>query len=599
MSLHYQAVGWNRQKRIYDTVVSCGVALYVASFVVLGLLLRPRITVETLLIRAFGTAALALLHTVLFIGPLARIDRRLLPLLYNRRHLGVITFGLAALHGAAALFQFHALGDVNPLVSVLTANTRFDSLAQFPFQPLGLLALMILFLMAATSHDFWLSQLTAPVWKALHMLVYVAYGLVVLHVVLGVLQAETSPLLVALLGLGFSALVLLHLVAGFREVPGDRETVTPTTDGFVAVCDVEEIPEGRARIACLSGERVAVFRNAGKLSAVSNVCQHQNGPLGEGRIVDGCITCPWHGYQYVPETGASPPPFTERIPTFHVRVDAGRVWVHPRPEPPGTRVEPARIDPETPSPAAAAAFYVGYRDRAPSSVGSRVRAVAAAWLAALPVLAAVLAGAQQPFARGAFELGHPRRFEGIVVETPFPQLLVPRPASPTFSAYPLTVFGKHGAAGAVRGLGGHYARLEGTLIHRDGQTMIQIEDGRVEMVAVAGGTDPGEPEADYGMVTLAGEIVDSKCFLGVMKPGRSKPHRACAARCIRGGVPPVLRVEDADGRVGTYFLVSKSGGPVHDQVIDFVAEPVQITGRLVGRGGLLFLQADVSTYRRR
>jgi nitrite reductase/ring-hydroxylating ferredoxin subunit len=93
----------------------------------------------------------------------------------------------------------------------------------------------------------------------------------------------------------------------------------------------------------LAGERVAVFRYDGKVSAISNVCQHQNGPLGEGKIVDGCVTCPWHGYQYLPESGASPPPFTERVPTFRVRLEGDRVLVHPRPNPAGTRVEPARI----------------------------------------------------------------------------------------------------------------------------------------------------------------------------------------------------------------------------------------------------------------
>ncbi|MFT4977044.1 MAG: sulfoxide reductase heme-binding subunit YedZ, partial [Myxococcota bacterium] len=76
-------------------------------------------------------------------------------------------------------------------------------------------------------------------------------------------------------------------------------------------------------------------------SAISGVCRHQGGPLAEGRIIDGCVTCPWHGYQYRPETGASPPPFTETVPTFRVRVEAGRVWVHPTPLPPGTPVEPA------------------------------------------------------------------------------------------------------------------------------------------------------------------------------------------------------------------------------------------------------------------
>ena len=62
-----------------------------------------------------------------------------------------------------------------------------------------------------------------------------------------------------------------------------------------------------------------------------------------GGVIDGCIMCPWHGYQYLPETGASPPPFSEKVPTFHVRVKNGRVFVHPKPNPAGTRVEPASV----------------------------------------------------------------------------------------------------------------------------------------------------------------------------------------------------------------------------------------------------------------
>jgi sulfoxide reductase heme-binding subunit YedZ len=89
---------------------------------------------------------------------------------------------------------------------------------------------------------------------------------------------------------------------------------------------------------------VAIFRYDGKVSALSNVCQHQNGPLGEGRIVNDCVVCPWHGYEYLPDTGASPPPFTEKVPTFKVRLSGGRVFVDPRPNPPGTRVAPALIE---------------------------------------------------------------------------------------------------------------------------------------------------------------------------------------------------------------------------------------------------------------
>ena len=117
------------------------------------------------------------------------------------------------------------------------------------------------------------------------------------------------------------------------------------TDSWMCATSTS-IPESRALVVSISGERVAVFRYDGKVSAISNVCQHQNGPLGEGRIIDGCVTCPWHGYQYRPDTGASPPPFPEKVPTFRVRLCDGRVLVDPRPNPPGTFVEPARIGPQ-------------------------------------------------------------------------------------------------------------------------------------------------------------------------------------------------------------------------------------------------------------
>jgi methionine sulfoxide reductase heme-binding subunit len=339
----YRAIGWNHQKRRYDTVLIAGVAFYLTLFIGLGALVHPNATIETLLIRGFGTCALLLLHVVLCIGPLCRLSPRFLPLLYNRRHLGVTTFLLGLAHGGFAIIQFHALGDVHPLVSVFISNTRYTSLANFPFQPLGLLALGILFLMAATSHDFWLANLTAPVWKCMHMLVYAAYGLLIAHVTLGVLQAETSPWLAAALSVGIVLVLGLHLLAAFRERALDAQ-LNPLKTEFIEVCAIADIPENRARIVSLAGERVAVFKYDGKVSALSNVCQHQNGPLGEGRIIDGCVTCPWHGYQYLPASGASPAPFTEKVPTFRVKLSDGKVLVDPTPQPPGTYIEPARLE---------------------------------------------------------------------------------------------------------------------------------------------------------------------------------------------------------------------------------------------------------------
>ena len=105
-------------------------------------------------------------------------------------------------------------------------------------------------------------------------------------------------------------------------------------------------------------------------------------------------------------------------------------------------------------------------------------------------------------------------------------------------------------------------------------------------------------ELEVGGVTLRGEIVDAKCYWGVMKPGHTKPHRGCAARCIAGGVPAVLLVRGADGSARTLLLVTEEGETVNDQVGDLVAEPVEISGVLVRQGDLEILRADPADYRR-
>ncbi|MBK6940026.1 MAG: ferric reductase-like transmembrane domain-containing protein [Planctomycetes bacterium] len=342
MSTTYVRVSWNRQKRRYDTVVVAAVLAFVATFVACGLVLDPRATAETLLIRAFGACAFVLLHVVLAIGPLCRLDRRFLPLLYNRRHLGVVTFVVALAHGVFSAVQFHAFGDVSILVSLWSSNTRFDSLAHFPFQQLGFVALSVLFVMAATSHDFWLKTLSPRAWKTLHMGVYVAWALVVMHVAVGAFQTVVSPLLWGTLLVGTIGLAVLHGLAARAE--RRRDAAPQDASGTeIDVGPVESLPLDRGRTVVVRGERVALFRHAGGISAVSNVCRHQNGPLGEGRIIDGCITCPWHGYQYRPHDGTSPPPFTDRVPTYRVRVVDGRVRLDPRALPAGTPVPPAHV----------------------------------------------------------------------------------------------------------------------------------------------------------------------------------------------------------------------------------------------------------------
>jgi nitrite reductase/ring-hydroxylating ferredoxin subunit/DMSO/TMAO reductase YedYZ heme-binding membrane subunit len=339
MGLDYQLVLWNKHKKTYDKIIGICMLLYIILFAVITFIFNSETSIETLVIRAFGTLAIIMLHIILVIGPLARLNSAFLPVLFNRRHLGVSMFIAALIHGGFSIIQFHALGDTNPIYSIFTSNMDYGSLTNFPFQVLGFLALLILFIMASTSHDFFLNNLSARVWKRLHMMVYVAYALIIAHVFLGAFQQETTPFTIVFLILGFFIVASLHLFTAFKERKIDTAK-TLEIEGWLKVCDISEIEEDRAKIFTVKNERVAIFKYDGKLSAIHNVCKHQGGPLGEGKIIDGCITCPWHGYQYLPSNGQSPPPFTEKVTTYELKLDSQTVFINPKAFEEGTEVKP-------------------------------------------------------------------------------------------------------------------------------------------------------------------------------------------------------------------------------------------------------------------
>ena len=361
MSHFHQAVGWSPQKRKYDLLVAACMVIYLAVFAAVTIATQPHGTFETLLLRATGSLAFVMLSFVLLIGPLARISPRFLPVLHNRRHLGVATFLAGLAHGVFAIFQFHALGDVNPLVSVLSSDGAFGGGGEVPFQPLGVIALAVLFVMAATSHDFWLANLTPKVWKGIHMAVYGAYAVLLAHIALGALQGEGRAYLWPVTGAVAATVFALHLHAGLAERRRDRaparirEGAEGEPAGYLRTVRADEIPDGEGRVVALAAARVAVFRNGTEVSCVSNVCRHQMGPIGEGRIIDGCITCPWHGFQYDPVTGCAPAPFDDRLETYDVAIHDGFVWVNPVANPLGTASRTARLPvlhaPGTPTPA--------------------------------------------------------------------------------------------------------------------------------------------------------------------------------------------------------------------------------------------------------
>ena len=125
--------------------------------------------------------------------------------------------------------------------------------------------------------------------------------------------------------LGASGHLSGHL--SYAEGVGVAQTAfeEPPADWTPALRD-EELPEGESRYAEVSGVGVLVARRDGAVHALSNRCGHRGGPLDEGELHDGCVTCPWHGSVFRLEDGSvvrGPAAYPQ--PRWDVRVRDGVV----------------------------------------------------------------------------------------------------------------------------------------------------------------------------------------------------------------------------------------------------------------------------------
>ncbi|MEO8372676.1 MAG: hypothetical protein ABI806_26050 [Candidatus Solibacter sp.] len=219
-------------------------------------------------------------------------------------------------------------------------------------------------------------------------------------------------------------------------------------------------------------------------------------------------------------------------------------------------------------------FYVGYLPIPPG-----IRKFARRVIGVLGVIvvgaAIALALSQGPFAASTFEFRDYREFDGVLVTKPYPALVVPGGLP-----WLLAGEGKHGFT-APNGFEGRTVRIRGERITRGADRMLEVQS------VIAGDPSEALTEIDLGPTQLTGEIVDTKCYFGVMNPGNGKVHRDCAARCLSGGVPPALLVRDASGVTKTVLIANWRG-----ELLNHVAEPITLRGRLANAGGRLVLYAE-------
>jgi len=167
----YVAVQWSRRKVVYDAILLVGIVAYTQLFAVVARAVRQgaeSITSQQLAMRAWGSCAFLMLTLVLCIGPLARLDRRFLPLLYNRRHFGVLTALVGCYHADHVLGYYYAYGSYPSSEAFFFYDVAWTG-SSVPFTLFGAAALFFLVVMALTSHDYWQKFLGPQPWKWLHM----------------------------------------------------------------------------------------------------------------------------------------------------------------------------------------------------------------------------------------------------------------------------------------------------------------------------------------------------------------------------------------------------------------------------------------------
>ena len=249
-------------------------------------------------------------------------------------------------------------------------------------------------------------------------------------------------------------------------------------------------------------------------------------------------------------------------------------------------------------------FYVGYFPKAPRLIASATKGVIVILLTVMIGVAAITALEQKEFSPTSFEYGLLTPVEGYLFIKPVPHLQVPLGKDmrnkELYQTMLLVGFGKAGANNFIfsqrtpeEKVDGAKVRLTGSLIYGDGKTLLQVEEAS-NLEYLEGKLATSSVRTDQEVISVSGEIVDPKCFFGVMKPGEGKTHRSCAVRCIAGGIPPVFKTDSS----GYFLLLNEKNEPVSSEIVNIVGDQIVLEGVAMHLNDWRLLQIDSGTIRK-
>jgi hypothetical protein len=238
-------------------------------------------------------------------------------------------------------------------------------------------------------------------------------------------------------------------------------------------------------------------------------------------------------------------------------------------------------------------FFVGYRPTSPQQ-SRRLRRLSMFLLIALIGCGVMLARGQGDPGAGTWDLDHATSLEGVFYARPYPMLLVHRDGDSRL--VPLVNPGKHGASeSAPAAFDRQVVRATGSILQRDDRLLLELDQ------PIQQKQPPMHPSLKFSSafsIELTGEVIDPKCHTGAMKPGEGKTHKACAALCLRGGIPPMFL--SRDGRC--FLITDEAGNPATGELLEhliaLVGEDVMARGEISNANGLGVLKLSATGLRR-
>ena len=249
-------------------------------------------------------------------------------------------------------------------------------------------------------------------------------------------------------------------------------------------------------------------------------------------------------------------------------------------------------------------FFIGWQEKLPRSSRSViVKLLLTFLLIGLGVILLFVMN-QTRFNNHFFQFGKIQVVTGTYFQEPVPVLRVSEGIDDDNVSKDLLLvgYGKSGSEGIMKNiqnqhgsLVGKSIKIQGSLIHGDGRSVFELTNKEESYLETSSQEISLDNNKEIGeIMELKGEILDPKCYFGIMKPGEGKIHKSCAIRCISGGIPPVLKVNE-NGSNQYYVILGKNGLKINKALLDFIAEPVKLKGITYNMNGWNFIEVSPTT----